>query len=368
MATSDDRTALLLRRSGEPWRAPSVTAYENERGLQDLLVESPHLIPGVERAAAVDELGIPAAGSVDLLAVSPEADLTLVECKLGSNPEIRRAVVGQVLAYAGGLWKLDYAELDEAWTSRAGRSLAESVRDVLPDTDTLDGWSTESFEAAVGDRLATGDFRLVIAVDRITNELKRIVEYLNVHTSDGIEVFALELDYLRDGDVELLVPRQFGEETARLKPKKSVERTEARFFSALAECAPGAVDAIRMLRDWSVSAGAAIRVGGTAYPTMRAILTVGGTAVTPWTCNADPSAPAAPRLAINFGSLRNALAPDRLELLAARLAALPGAAERLGDVRNSDWNRFPAFPLNTALADDDAVTIVVSALAEALGS
>ena len=35
---------------------------------------------------------------------------TLVECKLQSNIEIKRKVVGQVLAYASGFWRMSYDE------------------------------------------------------------------------------------------------------------------------------------------------------------------------------------------------------------------------------------------------------------------
>ncbi len=42
-------TRLLIRREGEDdWRTPEVTAYDNEAALQNLLAESPHLLPGID--------------------------------------------------------------------------------------------------------------------------------------------------------------------------------------------------------------------------------------------------------------------------------------------------------------------------------
>lgn len=70
-------------------------------------------------------------------------------------------------------------------------------------------------------------FRLVFAVDEITEDLKRAVEYLNAHTVDGTEVIVLELGYSRVGDVESsspLVRRGGGAEQAGQQGQASVDR------------------------------------------------------------------------------------------------------------------------------------------------
>jgi hypothetical protein len=58
---------------------------------------------------------------------------------------------------------------------------------------------------------------LVVVVDRITEALKQTVNYLNDHL-DG-SVLALELAYLRDGEVEMLIPAVYGEEIAERKER-----------------------------------------------------------------------------------------------------------------------------------------------------
>lgn len=82
-----------------------------------------------------------------------------------------------------------------------------------------EGFDEESFEAQVAENLEAGRFRLVVAVDRITEALKQTVVYLNDHLDAA--VIALELAYLRDGEIEMLVPSLYGEESAeRKKPAK----------------------------------------------------------------------------------------------------------------------------------------------------
>ena len=98
MNSSKDASAtgapLLIRRNGEHWRSPCVRAYNDERILKLLLRDSPQLLPGyAEGAVVVDELTVPLIGSVDLAMIDPGGNITLIECKLSSNPEIRRSVI-----------------------------------------------------------------------------------------------------------------------------------------------------------------------------------------------------------------------------------------------------------------------------------
>ena len=89
--------------AGGPWREPETTSDANEKELQDLVKASATLLPDTAPSAVVDEFWVPEAGTVDLLVVDRTGGLPLVECKLRANPGIRREVVGQILAYAGGL-------------------------------------------------------------------------------------------------------------------------------------------------------------------------------------------------------------------------------------------------------------------------
>ena len=213
-----DRSTLLVRHSDGKWQAPEIEAYENEGMLKHLLRESPQLIPmSTKNAAFVEELAVPQSGWVDLVGVDPNGAITLVECKLEKNPEIRRSVVGQLFAYASGLWEITYEEFDRAFSaSSQGTSLADAVRVRLSESESAD-WNEEEFRAAVSHNLRAGRFTLIIAVDRITDELKRIVPYINSHTIPEVQFVALEIGYVKDGDVEIIRPLTYGQESAAEK-------------------------------------------------------------------------------------------------------------------------------------------------------
>lgn len=211
-----NQATLLVRHDGGRWQAPEVQAYENEEMLKHLLRDSPQLLPmSAKDSIFVEELAVPQGGSVDLVGVDPYGAITLVECKLGKNPEIRRSVVGQLFAYASGLWEMSYEEFDRAFSvAFKGTTLADAVRARLPDAAD---WHEEDFRAAVSDNLRAGRFTLIIAVDHITDELKRIVPYINTHTIPEVQFIALEIGYVKDGEVEIIQPLTYGEESIAQK-------------------------------------------------------------------------------------------------------------------------------------------------------
>lgn len=228
-------------------------AYADEAELQALIVDSPQLVTGEDSVAVVlRELALPAAGSLDVLIVHRNGDLTLVEAKLNRNAEIRRAVVGQLLGYAGGLWRLGYERLDDAVRRQHNTSLAELAQAAADD----DPFEADEFRSTVTRNLDDGAFRLVFAVDEITEDLKRAVEYLNAHTVDGTTAVVMELDYSKVGDVEILIPRSYGEEAAQRKRVSRARNrwTEADLFKTLeADASAEEVAAARELYDWASS-------------------------------------------------------------------------------------------------------------------
>jgi hypothetical protein len=205
---------LLVRRGNGAWAEPEITGHKSEDELQHLLATSPDLLPGAETGlpmAVARELRV-ASGQIDIVGVDVEGDLTLCECKLASNPGARREVVGQVLEYASVLQGMSFEDLSNRFEARAGRPLASAVADFAGED-----FDEEAFHEHVEDNLASGRFRLVVVVDKITDALKQTVTYLNEHLDSA--VLALELAYLRDGDVEMLIPAVYGEEIVDRKER-----------------------------------------------------------------------------------------------------------------------------------------------------
>jgi hypothetical protein len=175
MDTDGRAGAPLIRTTGGEWTMPESTTWTNEAALQALLAKHPSLMAGVdESAATIRELVIPGVGRVDVVAVDREGAVTVCEVKLARNPEVRRHVVGQLLAYASALTGWSFPDLDACWRSNEKIGLLDAL--LGPDADALE---REELASAIGRALATGSFRLVLAVDELTAELRRTIAYLS---------------------------------------------------------------------------------------------------------------------------------------------------------------------------------------------
>lgn len=356
---------MLLRKAGDSaWHAPAVTAYDNEQALQSLLERSPDLLPGSsgQAMAVVSELPVAGVGSADLAAVDPARLVTIIECKLRANPDIRRQVVGQVFAYAAGLWGHSYEAFDQAFASRAGATLAECVAHL-----GAEGWDEESFRAAVAENLTRGRFRLVIAVDEITEELMRVVLYLNEHTSPDLQVLALELRYVADHGMEILFPTVYGGQSSTPKAVAQ-EWNEVTVFAALARfCSPDGLEAARRLYNFAKKSGAAFNWGVASLPSLTARLTVLGKPISAFTIYEWPRSVGV--FVINFEYLANAGVPgEAIQRVAELLRRIPGVPERYADLEAKHFQKRPPLGLDSIVAQTGAVETIEAALDELIPS
>jgi hypothetical protein len=356
---------LLLRRPGKPWRKPDLLPYENERGLQDLLIETPTLIRGVSTpAAVVDEFWIAGVGSADVVVVEADGTITIVECKLRTNAEIRRTVIGQVLAYAAGTWRTSYEGFSSQFASRAGQPLLEAVRSAAEAAGFE--FDAGEFRSGVERALEHGAFRLCVAVDEVTDELRSIVEFLNTKTAPGFELLLLELGIVTDGNTEVLIPQVYGSESARMKEQQpsssSIQWSHDELFKALADtCTPAGVEAVRALYDYAVSRGATFSGGKASYPTVGAYIQIERQRRSLFSVYADPAGPGAARVSLNFGSWRYALTDEALASLAHDLEQQPLLRAATAAARAKDFKAFPALPVDAVLAQPGVVDHLAAA-------
>jgi hypothetical protein len=208
-----DSSNILVRRAGdEDWTAPESSRYDREDHLQQVVAASPHWVPGVPEGALSIREFTTSAGPVDVMIVAPDGALTAVECKLESNPEKRRTVIGQLIDYTSAVWRAGPDRFIDQWKFRADTSLESAL---APE--------------ALGElrsRIATGTIALCWVVDRIDDDLRRLIEYLNELTRDQVAVTALQLAYARHGELEILIPSTYGGEIAAAKATHSGRRSE----------------------------------------------------------------------------------------------------------------------------------------------
>ena len=251
---------LIRNESGSEWEAVEAQDYKGETELQKLLASSPSLIsieeirPGSSSfVVAIREVGLPGSGSTDIIAINPDGDIALVECKLANNAEIKRKVIGQVLEYGAYLFKMSYEQLSDRIEKRTATSLADLMRNFVEDTD----WDEESFRENIEQTLSDGSFILVIAVDEMNEELRRTIQFLNQCGNPAFAFTALEMQRYQKGKTEILVPHLYGGVVKT--PVVGVSRlkwNKQRFFDfALENLDHQTVQIMEDLYQWSVENG-----------------------------------------------------------------------------------------------------------------
>ena len=212
--------------------------FSTEDELQALIAEHPELLDGeqirpgsprrwilITREKGIAETSSSGARwALDHLIVDQDAVPTLVEVKRGSNPEIRRTIVGQMLEYA--------AHAAQTWTAGGLRKTFEdssnsrgrNPEQVLAQLLQVDGDpDAEEFWDKVATNLAARRLRLLFVADEVPDPLERVVEFLNSQMP-LVEVLAVEIKQFRGGSTQTLVPRVLGRAADATGQRKATHR------------------------------------------------------------------------------------------------------------------------------------------------
>ncbi len=191
-------------------------------------------------------------GSADLLAVESTGRLVIIEVKLAGNAESRRAVVAQVLSYAGYLQGLD---LDQLESQIPGASVVAAVQA----NDQQHAVNSEEFRDGLTRSLAEGNFRLVIVLDSAPDELVQVVGYLQSVT-DKIDIDLITVSAYDVAGSQVLVPqridpgrrgRHMSDAQVTARQAGALHRGSAQFRSGLAGLPPAERDPLIRLADWA---------------------------------------------------------------------------------------------------------------------
>jgi hypothetical protein len=347
------------------------TPYDSEALLQTLLASHPELLAGDQINESEPrrwllvrrEQGIacgPDQGdrwAVDHLFLDQDGIPTLIEVKRSSDTRIRREVVGQILEYAANA---------AAWTAATLRSTVEERcrdRDLSPEellaTELGVEGDADSYWQQVEENLRLGRIRLILASDKISEELLKIVEFLNGQM-ERAEILALEIRQFVGPDRRTLVPRVLGltvaaKERKTAAPRLAVPWTAATFLERVRSSTHSEDGAlVEALIDWA-KAHDLVLVGGRGTRYGALYFGVEGRPKTrrPFYLEQGDQRD---YLHFSYGEMGAAFGPgeaDRLELC-RRMSRIPGA-ELKAD------GHYPGIPL-PLLADEESRRAVMAAM------
>ncbi|MEO0025720.1 MAG: hypothetical protein ABIK54_03050 [candidate division WOR-3 bacterium] len=195
-----------------PTQAGAVPA---DFSLAGLLQQTPEFIgPALgnwtPRALAV----MPSATSARVFVAVDEAGrIAIVGCPDQQIEGGVSAMAGDLLAATGRLWHQPFKTLAAMFGDPEGGKLAEQLR------ERSGAFDSARFRAGVEKSLEEGKFPMVIAVDRIDETIRKMMEYLSTM---NLRVRLMSYDYLEIDGLEIVLPRVLGEEEPEPPAEKPV--------------------------------------------------------------------------------------------------------------------------------------------------
>lgn len=210
---------IISRKGAATAQVIDKSDFEKEHNLQEYIHEHPESIPVYEikedkRLLVAAREFETESGPIDALAVDKDGDIYIVETKLYRNAD-KRTVVAQALDYGASLWKHmpDFGEfigaLDEASHARWKVGFQEKLQSFF----SLDDGQIEPLLDAMKRNLHDGNLKFVILMDTIGDRLKDLITYVNQNSQ--FDIFAVQLEYYRHEEFEIMIPRLFGAEVKK---------------------------------------------------------------------------------------------------------------------------------------------------------
>lgn len=242
----------IYHNAGRGWQLVQRWAYASEDELERFLLDNPDFIAG-ERddvwTVWARQIGARSDNQLDLLGLGSDGSITIVECKLGSNREERREVIAQVLEYASALWEMDLSRFREIFKKQ--HPLGRDPFDLLVEMAPPAAASAEEWEVAEAMKIAElnlqhGRLRLVVAVDTISERLRRIVDYVNSRGQGGLKIIAVAVPRYGDAASGVVAPEVYGDR-APAPSSRSAAQVYPSTEDALGQADPEMTAVVRQL-------------------------------------------------------------------------------------------------------------------------
>jgi len=167
---------------------------DGEKEIEQIIIQYPDLLrkpDDLPVCVVGEQVKIKGDNQIDILLVDKKGLPIIVEVKLHDNKESNREVCGQILDYASTLNQMDYRDLSE----KTRKNLDRVLRSFSHDESGFRRIKDDFVE-----RLKSGAYRLIIAVDKVHNDLLKTWLYTNYHSQSlDLRLIAIECYDLGDG-------------------------------------------------------------------------------------------------------------------------------------------------------------------------
>lgn len=211
--------AIIISKNGKNAKKVEKSDFEKEDYLQKYIYDNPESIPLYDIKEDIRFLILSRefstnSGPIDALGIDKEGEIYLVETKLYKNPD-KRLVVAQVLDYGASLWR-SYDNFDEfirAIDSEVNNKFGVSFNQRVKDFFNIGDEEISSLIESLKKNLNEGNFKFVVLMDKLHSPLKDLIIFINENSR--FDIFAVEMEYYKHEDYEIMIPKLFGAEVKK---------------------------------------------------------------------------------------------------------------------------------------------------------
>lgn len=218
---------IIISKNGKNAKKVDKVGFEQEDYLQKYIYDNPESVPLYDIKEDIHLLILSrefptTSGPVDALGIDEDGEIYLIETKLYKNPD-KRLVVAQVLDYGASLWN-SYGDVDE-FLQIIGNEINEKFKIPLflrikEFFGMVDDQEVQTLLENMKRNLSSGNFRFVVLMDKLHSQLKDLIVFINQNSQ--FDIFAVEMEYYKYEDYEIMIPKLFGAEV-----KKNVSASSA---------------------------------------------------------------------------------------------------------------------------------------------
>ena len=211
--------AIIISKNGKNAVKIDKSNFQLEDKLQQYIYDNPESIPLYDIKEDIRLLILArefstASGSIDALGIDKDGEIYLVETKLYKNPD-KRTVVAQVLDYGASLWS-NYRDFNDFITRINNHIQKDFQKTINQRINDFFGISEEEINTLLENtksNLREGNFKFVVLMDHLHDQLKDLIIFLN--NNSEFTVYAVELEYYKHNEFEIIIPRLYGAEVKK---------------------------------------------------------------------------------------------------------------------------------------------------------
>ena len=209
--------AIIVSKNNKDAKKIDQLEFGLESNIQEYVLDNPNVIPlydineDIRLFIAAREFRT-TSGPIDALGFDQNGNIYIIETKLYKNPD-KRTVVAQALDYGASLWKntINSDDFITQLDAHSRKTFNDGFINKYADFFELEDASS-NVETIISN-LNDGNIKFVVMMDKLHDALKNLILYVNQNSK--FDIYAVELEYYKHDEFEIIIPKLFGNEVKK---------------------------------------------------------------------------------------------------------------------------------------------------------